>query len=100
MVERYGYQWGFKDNISGGGEDADGNPIAETFVWGLFRCDVQSAAGRFIAGPNGDNIALTYSLFTSINPKFNLGDQIRSDKGEIFTVLQIHDYKINYEIWV
>ncbi len=100
MVERYGYIWEYKENVAGGGVDADGNPIPETFDWQSFSCDVQTSSGNFVAGPNGDNIPVRYSIFYEYLPRFEVGDQIRSDKGEIFTVLQIHNYKINTEIWV
>ena len=97
MVNRYGYIWEYLTTI-GGGEDADGNPIAATETWVPFECDVQTSYGRFVVGTNGDNITITYSLFTKIDV---LGAvRVRSDKGIEFNVLQIHDYKINREIWV
>ena len=97
MVDRYGYTWEYL-TTSGGGEDADGNPIASTETWVPFSCDVQTSAGNFIVGTNGDNITVTYSLFTKVDV---LGAvRVRSDAGVEFNVLQIHDYKINREIWV
>jgi len=97
MVNRYGYIWEYL-TTSGGGEDADGNPIAATEVWVPFECDVQTSSGRFVVGTNGDNITITYSLFTKVDV---LGAvRVRSDKGIEFNVLQIHNYKINREIWV
>lgn len=97
MVNRYGYTWEYL-TTSGGGEDADGNPIVAVEVWVPFYCDAQTSSGNFIVGTNGDNIAVTYSLFTKVDV---LGAvRVRSDAGIEFNVLQIHDYKINREIWV
>jgi hypothetical protein len=99
MVNRYGYTWEYL-TTSGGGEDADGNPIAAIEVWVPFECDVQAglSGGSYAVGVNGDNITVTYSLFTKVNV---LGAvRVRSDAGIEFNVLQIHDYKINREIWV
>lgn len=97
MVNRYSYIWEYL-TTTGGGEDADGNPVAAIETWVQFECDVQTTAGRFIVGPNGDNITVTYSLFTKVDI---LGAvKVRDDKGVEFNTLQIHDYKINREIWV
>lgn len=93
---RYSYIWDYL-TTTGGGEDVDGNPIAATQTWVPFECDVQTSAGRFIVGPNGDNINVTYSIFTEIN---TLGAvKLRDDKGVEYVVLQNHFYR-QFEIWV
>ena len=97
MVNRYSYIWDYL-TTTGGGEDADGNPIAAIETWVPFECDVQTSAGRFIVGPNGDNINITYSIFTKID---TLGAvKLRDTDGVEYVVLQHHDYKLNFEIWV
>ena len=97
MVNRYGYLWDYL-TTTGGGEDVDGNPIAAVETWTQFECDVQTSAGRFIVGPNGDNINVTYSIFTKVDTL--VSTKLRDDKGVEHTVLQHHNYKLNFEIWV
>jgi len=98
MVKRYGYTLEYL-TTSGGGEDANGNPIAPTKVWTPFKCDVQTSSGRFVAGDTGDNIPVTYSIFTNINTGVVKGGKVRNGSVE-YTVLQAHNYNLNYEIWV
>ena len=97
MVSRYGYIWEYL-TTTGGGEDADGNPIAAVETWVPFSCDVQTSSGNFVAGANGDKINVSYSVFTKVD---TLGAvKLRDDKGVEHTVLQHHNYKLNFEIWV
>jgi hypothetical protein len=97
MVNRYGYTWEYLAT-AGGGEDADGNPIAANEAWVTFKCDVQASSGSFVAGSNGDKINVSYSVFTKVD---TLGAfKLKDDKGVIHTVLQNHNYKLNFEIWV
>lgn len=98
MVERYGYIWEYL-TTTGGGIDANGDPIAASEVWTEFECDIQTSSGRFVAGTNGDNIPVTYSIFTPVNTGIIRGGKVRNGIV-VYTVLQVHDYKINYEIWV
>ena len=98
MVKRYGYNWEYL-TTSDGGEDENGNPIAATEVWTEFECDVQTSSGRFVAGDTGDNIPITYSLFTKVDTGVVKGGKVRSGSVE-YTVLQEHNYNLNYEIWV
>ena len=99
MVNRYGYTWEYL-TTSGGGFDDDGNPIAATETWTSFECDVQTSSGRYVVGPNGDNINVSYSVFTSVNTGLKKGDKVRDPDGIEYSVLQYHDYNINFEIWV
>lgn len=99
MVERYGYTWEYLA-LSGGGNDADGNPIASTETWTPFECDIQTSSGRFIANDNGDKIPVSYSIFTKVNTGLSRGGKVRDENQKEYTVLQPHDYKLNYEIWV
>ena len=99
MVNRYGYKWEYL-TTSGGGEDENGDPIAATEVWTEFECDVQTSSGRFVTGDTGDNIPVTYSLFTKVNTGVVKGGKVRDEKMKEYTVLQIHNYNLNYEIWV
>jgi len=98
MVNRYGYKWEYL-TTSGGGEDENGDPIAATEVWTEFECDVQTSSGRFVSVDTGDNIPVTYSLFTKVNTGVVKGGKVRSGSVE-YTVLQEHNYNLNYEIWV
>lgn len=99
MVNRYGYTWEYL-TVSGGGFDGDGNPIAATEAWTEFECDVQTGAGAFVAGANGDNINVTYSIFTKAVTGLSNGGRIRDESGKEYVVLQVHPYNLNYEIWV
>jgi len=99
MVERYGYTWEFLA-VTSGGEDADGNPIAGAETWTEFECDVQTSSGRFVTDDNGDKISVTYSLFTKVETGLVRGGKVRDENGIEYTVLQPHNYKLNYEIWV
>ena len=99
MVERYGYTWEYLALVSGG-EDADGNPIAGTETWTPFECDVQTSSGRFVTNDNGDNIPVSYSVFTKVDTQLYRGGKVRDENGKEYTVLQVHDYKLNYEIWL
>jgi hypothetical protein len=97
MVNRYGYIWEYLIATESG-EDEDGNPISYLDEWIPFNCDIQTSSGNFVAGVNGDKISVTYSIFTPANIENIV--RVRDDKGNEFTVLQYHDYKINREIWV
>lgn len=99
MVNRYGYNWEYLTE-TGGGETTDGDPIAATQTWTEFSCDVQTSSGRFVANENGDNISVTYSIFTKVNTNLVRGGKVRDENGKVYTVLQAHNYKLNYEIWV
>ena len=99
MVNRYGYTWEYL-TLTSGGEDADGNPISGTETWTEFECDVQTSSGRFVVGANGDNINVTYSLFTKIDTGVVKGSKVRDENGVEYVVLQVHDYSLNFEIWV
>ena len=96
MVNRYSYIWEYL-TTTGGGEDADGNPVAATETWVPFECDVQTSSGRFVAGANGDKINVSYSLFTKVD--ILDATKVRDDSGNEFTVLQKHNYT-QFEIWV
>lgn len=98
MVKRYPNIWTYI-SVTGGGTSADGNPLAVTKTLTTFECDAQTGSGKFIAGANGDNIPVHYSLFTKVNTGLKKGDKVISEDGEEFTVLQIHFYT-QYEIWV
>jgi hypothetical protein len=101
MVDRYGYNWEFL-TVTGGGEDVDGNPIAGTKTWTDFACDVQTGVGGggFVTNENGDKISVTYSLFTKVDTGLIRGGKVRDENGIEYTVLQMHPYKLNFEIWV
>jgi hypothetical protein len=62
MVTRYGFTW-YLLSLTGGGVDANNDPIAQTAIWTPFLCDAQLASGRFVVGATGDQITLTYSVF-------------------------------------
>ena len=98
MVKRYQNIWTYI-SVTGGGTSADGDPLFVTETLKTFKCDAQTVAGRFIAGANGDNIPLHYSLFTKVNTGLSKGDKVIGEDGEEYTVLQIHFYT-QYEIWV
>lgn len=99
MVKRYGYTWEYL-TVSGGGKDNDGNPIEPTESWTPFQCDEQAETSRFVVGQNGDNIPVSYSLYTNVNTGLVKGAKVKNSRtGEIFTVLQIHPYQ-TFEIWV
>ena len=99
MVNRYGYNWEYL-TLTGGGDDSDGNPIAATQTWTSFECDVQTASGRFVAGETGDNISVTYSIYTKVETNLIRGGKVRDENDKEYTVLQAHNYTLNYEIWV
>jgi hypothetical protein len=99
MVERYGYTWNYLSVVSGG-NDPDGNPIAGAETWTPFECDVQTGSEKFVAGDNGDRIPVSYSIFTKVNTGLVRGGKVKDENGVTYTVLQVHNYKLNYEIWV
>lgn len=99
MVKRYGYTWQY-NFTTGGGEDADGNPIAGIKIWKGFECDVQTSSGNFVAGTNGDKIAVSYSIFTKDYRAAEIGDVLKDTNLKEHTVLQVHNYGGKYEIWV
>ena len=98
MVSRYGYTCEYL-TFSGGGTDANGDPIAVMETWTPFKCDVQTSSGRFVVGDNGDNIPVTYLLFTNVNTGVVKGGKVRNG-GVEYTILQEHNYKLNYVIWL
>ena len=59
---RFGFTW-YLQSLTGGGVDANNDPIAQTATWTPFKCDAQSQSGRFIVSATGDQINLTYSVF-------------------------------------
>ena len=59
---RFGFTW-YLQSLSGGGLDANYDPIPQTAIWTPFKCDAQLASGRFVLGATGDQINLTYSVF-------------------------------------
>ena len=99
MVNRYGYTWEYL-SVSAGGTDANGNPISATETWTSFECDVQTGSGNFVANDQGDNISVTYSIFTKVNTNLVKGGKVRDENLKEYTVLQAHNYTLNYEIWV
>lgn len=97
MVNRYGYTWEYLTTTDGG-QDSDGNPVAAVETWVPFECDVQTSSGNFVTGTNGDKINVSYSIFTKID---TLGaTKVRDSSSKEYTVLQHHDYSLNFEIWV
>lgn len=99
MVNRYGYEWEYLA-VTGTLIDTNRNPVAGTETWTKFQCDVQTSSGRFVAGQNGDKINVSYLLFTNVATGLVKGGKVRDESGKVYTVLNIHDYKLNYEIWV
>lgn len=98
MVKRYPNIWTYI-TITGGGTSADGDPLSVTKTLTTFKCDAQTSSGKFIAGVNGDNIPVHYTLFTKVNTGLSNGDKVIGEDGKKYTVLQIHLYT-QYEIWV
>ncbi len=101
MVIRYGYTWEYlKLTEAIPPKDDDGNPIAATEEWIPFECDVQTSSGNFVTNENGDKISVTYSIFTKVDTGLARGGKVRDENGKEYTVLQVHNYKLNYEVWV
>lgn len=98
-MARYGYTWEYLTSTSGG-QDADGNPLAPSDVWTEFECDIQTGSGNFVSNDEGDNISVTYSIFTKVVTNLILGGKVRDENLKEYKVLQVHNYKLNYEIWV
>lgn len=99
MVNRYGYNWEYLTSVAGT-PDVDGNPTTPTDTWTSFECDVQTGSEKFITNDVGDNISVTYSIFTKVVTNLVRGGKVRDENLKEYTVLQAHNYTLNYEIWV
>lgn len=61
---RYGFTWNLQ-TLTGGGVDANNDPIPQIATWTPFICDAQLQTGRFVVNGLGDKINITYSVYVS-----------------------------------
>jgi len=61
---RYGFTW-YLQTLTGGGVDANNDPIAQTVDWIPFVCDAQLQTGRFVVSGLGDKINITYAVYVA-----------------------------------
>lgn len=86
---RFGFNWHLL-SLSGGGVDANKDPIAQTATWTPFICDAQTASGRFIVGANGDQINISYAVFAAPGQgvSFVKGGTVKDHLGTERTILE------------
>lgn len=101
MSFRYGYTWSY-DVSTGGGKDANGDPIAASLTSTPFECDAQTDKGSFSADFGGDNV--TSSFFVAIPLStvltFNKGQFVTDHNGKKRRVINFIVTKLSRELWV
>ena len=77
---RYGFTW-YLQTLTGGGVDANNDPIAQIATWVPFKCDAQLQSGRFIVGGSGDKINITYAVYVGQELTFSKGVNVKDHNG-------------------
>lgn len=79
---RYPFTWHLQI-LTGGGLDANNDPVAQTKTWTPFTCDAQGSTGRFAVGGSGDTIAVSYLVFYALGQglTFKAGANVRDHNG-------------------
>ena len=87
---RYGYIWSIA-TLSGGGTDANTDPIQQTKTWKTFLCDAQPSTGRYMVNQNGDKIEIAYLVFAMPNQGIILkrGGLVKDHEGIERTILSL-----------
>lgn len=86
---RYGFTWHLQ-TLSGGGVDANNDPIPQTQDWTPFTCDAQGQTGRFTLSGTGDQISISYIVYYALGQglTFEKGANVRDHKGVERVILE------------
>ena len=68
---RFGYIWSIA-TLSGGGTDANNDPIPYVKTWTTFKCDAQPSTGRYTISPSLDQIEIAYQVWAMPNQGITL----------------------------
>ena len=79
---RYGFIWHLQ-TLTGGGVDANNDPIAPTESWTPFICDAQSGSGNFSVSSTGDKINISYLVYYALGQglTFKKGARVNDHNG-------------------